>query len=491
MIENFLAGSLIDVSRATELSAAPLRVAIARRQAWLAPLLAEVSAGPVLIVHGGTPEFFADLFAVWGLGGCAACVSPDLTASQLETVANFLRPSAILAASSQHLPNYLAGAPIARLHEEAPPGDAALNDTAPAPDCPALILFTSGTTGEPKGVVHTFASLGARIALNLQHIPASDLARTLCGLPTHFGHGLIGNCLTALAAGGALHLMGDRLGRVPLETGALIDAHAITFMSSVPTLWKVALKTSKPPAKGSLRRLHVGSAPLSSQLWRAIQHWAGIDAVVNMYGITETANWIAGADPRLLPIEDGLVGTMWGGSAAVIDPSGRRLGIGEGEIAVATPSLMQGYLRRDDLTRQVLQDGWYRTGDSGAIDAAGIVRLRGRRKDEINRAGMKVQPAEIDMLLERHPDVAEACCFGIPDDILGEKVGAAIRALPDRSVDFDALRQWCRTRLHAAAVPERWFAVADIPKTERGKIRRDDVMRHCLAQGSAKPAVAP
>ena len=125
------------------------------------------------------------------------------------------------------------------------------------------------------------------------------------------------------------------------------------------------------------------------------------------------------------------------------------------------------------------------------IDAAGIVRLRGRRKDEINRAGMKVQPAEIDMLLERHPDVAEACCFGIPDDILGEKVGAAIRALPDRAVDFDALRQWCRTRLHAAAVPERWFAVADIPKTERGKIRRDDVMRHCLAQGSAKPAVAP
>src|SRR6185369_4533648 len=134
--------------------------------------------------------------------------------------------------------------------------------------------FTSGTTGNPKGVVHTFASLAARIDLNLQHIPAADLARTLCGLPTHFGHGLIGNCLTTLAAGGALHLMGDRLARVPLEAGGLIDAHAITFLSSVPTLWKVALKTSKPPTRNTLRRLHVGSAPLGAELWRRIQHWA-------------------------------------------------------------------------------------------------------------------------------------------------------------------------------------------------------------------------
>jgi acyl-coenzyme A synthetase/AMP-(fatty) acid ligase len=363
-------------------------------------------------------------------------------------------------------------------------GDNTLHCATPAPDRAALILFTSGTTGEPKGVVHSFASLGARIELNLAQIPAADLARTLCGLPTHFGHGLIGNCLTALAAGGVVHLMGERLSRVPLEAGALIDAHDISFMSSVPTLWKVALKTSKPPVKRTLRRLHVGSAPLAAPLWRSIQEWAGIAAVVNMYGITETANWIAGADPRQTPIEDGLVGTMWGGRAAVLDGEGRRSATGEGEIVVATPSLMKGYWAREDLTAQVLRDGWYLTGDSGHIDSQGVIRLRGRRKDEINRAGMKVQPAEIDMLLERHPDVAEACCFGLPDEILGEKVAVAVRPVPGAAFDSEALRQWCRTRLHAGAVPERWFEVAEIPKTERGKIKRDAVMRFCLAQAS-------
>ncbi len=479
MIRSFLGGTLIDVPRAARLAGDALCGAIMRRQARLASLLADLQR-PALIVHGGTPDFFADLLAVWGLGGSAACVSPELTSAQLETVADFLRPAAILASPAQHLPNYLAGAPVLRLGEDSAPGERLLA-VDPPPDRAALILFTSGTTGEPKGVVHTYGSLAARVRLNLEHIPAADLTRTLCGLPTHFGHGLIGNCLTALAGGGALHLMAEKLGQVPLQAGALIDAHDITFMSSVPTLWKVALKTSKAPARATLRRLHVGSAPLSSELWRAVQQWSGIQGVVNMYGITETANWIAGADPRLLPIEDGLVGTIWGGAAAVMDGEGRRLAQGEGELVLSTPSLMQGYLRRPDLTAQVLQDGWYRTGDSGFIDARGIVRLRGRRKDEINRAGMKVQPAEIDMLLERHPDIAEACCFGIPDDILGEKVGVALRAVPQVRLDFDALRQWCRQRLHAAAVPERWFEVADIPKTDRGKIRRDDVMRHCLA----------
>jgi len=143
---------------------------------------------------------------------------------------------------------------------------------------------------------------------------------------------------------------------------------------------------------------------------------------------------------------------------------------------------MQGYWRRPDLTQLVLQDGWYLTGDSGFVDQRGVMRLRGRRKDEINRAGMKVQPAEIDMLLERHPDVAEACCFGLPDEILGEKVAVAVRPVPGAAYDAEALRQWCRARLHAAAVPERWFEVSEIPKTDRGKIRRDSVMRYCLAQ---------
>ena len=478
LIERFLAGALVDIPNKTRLGSDGFRAAIASRQAQLTA--AGFTAGrPVLIAHGGSADFFRDLFAVWGLGGIAACVSAELTASQRETLVRFLKPCALLATAEMALGESVSGVPVLAAHG----GDGGvLRDIAVPSDGPCLILFTSGTTGDPKGVVHSWASLAARIDLNLAQIPAADLQRTLCALPTHFGHGLIGNSLTALAAGAELHLLGPRLARAGMEIGGLIDAHGITFLSSVPTLWKMALKLSTPPTRASLRRIHVGSAPLSAELWRAIQRWAGIEAVLNMYGITETANWVAGADPRRVPIEDGMVGEPWGGAFAVLDGQGRRQSQGDGEIVVSTPSLMHGYWARPDLTEAALCEGWYRTGDTGWIDAAGIVRLHGRIKDEINRAGMKVQPAEIDLLLERHSAVAEACCFGMPDDILGEKIAVAIVPAGAAAPDLAALKAWCRERLHAASVPERWFIVGEIPRTDRGKIRREAVMQYCLAR---------
>ena len=203
---------------------------------------------------------------------------------------------------------------------------------------------------------------------------------------------------------------------------------------------------------------------------------------MNCLGITETANWIGGASSDVDGIEDGFVGKPWGGRVAVRLDDGRVLAHGEGEIVVQTPSLMSGYLNRSDLTAAALEDGWYRTGDQGFVDARGVT-VAGRIKDEINRAGFKIQPAEIDMLIEQHEAVAEACAFAIPDAISGEIVGAAIRFKPGSIADLDSVKQFCRARLRREATPERWFAVDEIPRTSRGKVSREAV-RKVLIEGS-------
>jgi acyl-CoA synthetase (AMP-forming)/AMP-acid ligase II len=134
-------------------------------------------------------------------------------------------------------------------------------------------------------------------------------------------------------------------------------------------------------------------------------------------------------------------------------------------------------LRRPDLTALVLHDGWYHTGDTGHIDQNGAIRLSGRLKDEINRAGFKVHPVEIETLLMSHPGISDACVFGITDSVSGEVVAAAVCGEPGRTMSAQELQQWCVARLRRDAIPERWFFVDKLPRNERGKVNRNAVRR--------------
>jgi acyl-CoA synthetase (AMP-forming)/AMP-acid ligase II len=430
----------------------------------------------VLLAHGGTPAFFADLLAIWSIGSCAACVNPALTATELTTIVDFVKPKLSLPARDTLLGEN------ANERRSAVSQDHSLFAEA-APDGLALILFTSGSTGEPKGVAHSFRSLLARLSSNREHIPAHERRVTLCPLPTHFGHGLIGNALTPLLDGGHVLLASSDLKSVSV-VGDMISEHGVTFMSSVPAFWRIVGKLGVRRPKDSLQRVHVGSAPLSKTLWSSIMDWAGTRNVVNMYGMTETANWIAGASAVDSEPEDGLVGTGWDSRFALRRPDGRIAQRGAGEVLIKTPSLMTGYYKRPDLTQSVLTGGWFCSGDLGEIDAKGVLRLSGRIKHEINRAGLKVHPEDIEMLLERSGVIEEVCAFGMADDLSGQTIGVAVVPADPENFDLEKLKAWCAARLVREKQPEKWFVVRQIPKNDRGKINRAELAQLYMPQGA-------
>jgi acyl-CoA synthetase (AMP-forming)/AMP-acid ligase II len=458
------AARLVSVRSGRQLDAAGLVAAVAAASRHLESL-GLAHGDRVVIGHADPLDFIVALFAGWQVGLVAVGVNPSLPAPEQDNV---------IAASG-------ARAWLGELRTAlSQPRPVASPATPLGPNEPALILMTSGTTGQPKGIALSQAALLARIAHNLAAIPELPL-RSLCILPVFFGHGLIGNVLTPLLAGSTVYLWPGPDAAELRGFGDWLDRHGIGFMSSVPSFWKLALRFSAPPTR-PLARVHVGSAPLSRQHWEDIARFAGTRNVFNMFGMTETANWIAGGALDAPGAATGFVGKPWGGELAVLGDDGTIARSGRGEALIRSPSIMLGYWQRPDLDAEAFIEGWFRTGDIAELNADGLT-LVGRIKTEINRGGIKVQAEEVDLLLERHPEIAEACAFGLPDPVAGELVAAAIVLQPGIAFDPEAIKAWCRTMARPDAVPSRLFRLDVIPRNERGKLVRADIRR--LVEASA------
>lgn len=488
MLFDLSVGNLIEPVSGRRWDQAEIRGQVARRiarfqKSGLAP------KDRVFLAFGNRLEFFAELLAVWRLGGCAIPIDSRLTAFEAENLVRATTPR--LAVVDDETPADIIQTLSASGVSVILTTDIDANEASASlihMDSDALILFTSGSTGDPKGVVHTHRSLRARWMSLRDHLGLAAFRKTLCMLPTHFGHGLICNSLFPWLSGQDLYITQPFRPDLVMRLGTLIDENGITFMSSVPAIWRLALKLARPPQLGTLQRVHCGSAPLSAHMWDDIRRWTGTMNVCNAYGITETGSWVAGLSEADVPAEDGLIGQGWGAviqvlhtndTSRTLEPESRCAPGQPGYVWLNTPAVMKGYFQRDDLTSQAVIDGWFMTGDIGVLDDQGRLVLRGRERDEINKGGMKVFPSDIDAVVERFNRANDVCTFALDDAIYGQNVGIAV-VLQDRSDEtICALYAWMKSHLSESKMPMRWWIVDEIPRTSRGKINRDSVKAAC------------
>lgn len=477
----FEAGGMREVTSGRHWDRKQLWSEVARRQAR--NIAAGVIPGDrVMLLADNTLEFIAELLAAWRCGACACPADAGLTPFELGNLAAAAEPRIIVVTGKGNTPEK-SNAPIIGT-SDAPATDA-IFPSRMRHDDDALILFTSGSTGQPKGVVHTHRSLMARWYSLRAALGVETYERTLCLLPMFFGHGLICNSLFPLLSGCELHLGPAFTPQVLAGIGRYIDAHRITALSSVPALWRVALRIASAPKGGSLKRMHCGSAPLSRDLWLKAQEW-GSAPLVNTYGLTETASWVGGSLGCGEPA-DGLIGRGWSGEFRVfrsLEPAGpvEEIECARGEtgyVFMQTPALMRGYYRRDDLTNAVVRAGWLYSGDMGSIDDRGMLTLGGRAIDEINKGGLKVQPQDIENVATSFPGLTDACAFPFEDALFGQNIGVALVFAEGAPESIAALYAHMESHLSKHKIPARWYALDALPRTNRGKIHRPTVASVC------------
>ena len=345
------------------------------------------------------------------------------------------------------------------------------------PDDPAAMLYTSGTTGEPKGCLlsHGNVYYKCRVYTALHEWTARD--RYFVPVPYFHIFGCMGgtaaNCLV-----GSTQVVMDVFD--PGEAMRLIEAERVTVFSGVPTMFITVLNH---PDFGrydlrSLRTGSIGAAPVPAEIMRRIldsEGGLGMDALV-VYGLTEATggtHWTRPGDPlekRVatvgLPtpeIEDRVVDPITG---AQVGPDE------EGEVCVKGPTMMMGYYQKPEATAEKLRDGWLRTGDMGVKDSDGYLRITGRLTDMIIVGGFNTYPAEIENFFLRHPKVLDVSIVGVPDPIMGEAVMAFVIPKAGESLTAEEVAGFARGKIANFKVPKYVEIVDSFPLTGSGKVQK-------------------
>ena len=341
-------------------------------------------------------------------------------------------------------------------------------------DDDAVILYTSGTTGRPKGAELTHANLTRNAELTATTLLKSSTGDVVMGcLPLFHVFGLTCGLNATVTAGSPLTLL-PRFD--PGKALEIIQRDRVTIFEGVPTMYAAMLHhTGERPDVSSLRLCVSGGAAMPVEVLRGFEDAFGC-IILEGYGLSETSPVASFNHPDKVR-KPGSIGTPIAGvEMRLIDADGADVPPGEvGEIAIRGHNVMKGYWGRPDATAEAIQDGWFRTGDLARVDEDGYYYIVDRKKDLIIRGGYNVYPREIEEVLYEHPDVAEAAVIGIPHPELGEDVGAAVKLKPGGTATPADLRAFARERVAAYKYPRHIWIVDDLPKGPTGKILRREV----------------
>ena len=440
---------------------------------------------PIGIMLPNVPEFASVYYGILRTGAVVVPMNPLLKARE---IAYYLGDSGAPVIFAWHIT-----APEVEIGAKEAGAEAILVDPATFPDIlataspapqvvdraaydTAVVLYTSGTTGHPKGAELTHANL-----INNVEVSAADLFQLgpddliFGGLPLFHAFGQTCTLNAAIMTGASLTVL-PRFDAAK-ALGILADQR-VTIFAGVPTMFSALLHV--PDRSGydvsALRLCISGGAAMPVEVLRQFED--AFDCIVlEGYGLSETSP-VASFNHPGRERKPGSIGTpIRGVEMRVVDASGAEVPQGEvGEIAIRGHNIMKGYLNRPEATAEAVSaDGWFRTGDIGRVDEDGYYYIVDRKKDLIIRGGYNIYPREIEEVLYEHPEVAEAAVVGIPHPELGEEVGAAVALKPGATVTPDELRSYVKSQVAAYKYPRRVWIVDALPKGPTGKILKKEI----------------
>jgi long-chain acyl-CoA synthetase len=409
-----------------------------------------------LLLPNGTASV-AVLFAIWRVGGVAVPLNVLLARPEVDARLE------------------LAGVSLLVDDESIAAGDGAPVELVErVDDDPAVILFTSGTSGAPKGAILTHGSLRAAAVGAAEALMLDERDVVLGSAPFSHVLGLASGVLSTLSHGAAIAVV-RRF--EPAETLASMCRTRTTILLGVPTMCIALCQAARSaPELPPVRIAHVGGAAVPDEVAADFERTFG-GALVEGYGLTEmsgVATTYRGDDRR----RPGSVGKPLPGTEMRIAQPDES---GAGEVLFRGPSVVAGYWQNPAATAEAISpDGWLATGDVGRLDEDGYLYLVDRKKELVIRGGYNVYPREVEEVLYAHPDVLEAAVVGVPDERLGEEVAAAVVPRPGATLDADDLRAWAKERVAAYKYPRLIAVVDELPKGPTGKILKREIDREAL-----------
>ena len=349
----------------------------------------------------------------------------------------------------------------------------------------ALLLHTSGTTSRPKLVPLTRdrLCLSARQIGRTLALAPTDVCLNV--MPLFHVHGLVGAVLATLSAGGSVWCSP---GFNALRFFAWLEQSEATWYTAVPTIHQTVLARGREHDRARrrhrLRFVRSSSAPLVEGLWQSLEDFFCVPAL-NAYGMTEATHQIASNPLPPRARKPRTVGLSTGPEIGVMDESGCLLPPGSiGEVVLRGDTVMVGYEQPIEANAAAFCDGWFRTGDQGALDTSSYLTLTGRLKELINSGGEKISPYEIEAVLLQHPAVAQAVSFAVPHSSLGEAVGVAVVLRENQQVTERALRRFAADRLAKFKTPRRIVMLDELPRGATGKLQRVGLARRLNVDAS-------